>query len=102
MDGTGHIISQNIPAPGPGRPKGSRNKTTRLLKEALLIAAENAGGGGKGGLVAYLTQQAIECPSAFLALLGKVLPLQGQGDPEKSVAVTGITVRYVAAKAESA
>ena len=57
-----------------GRKKGSVNKTTALLKDAVLQAAEEAG--DKEGMVGYLTTQAIENPSAFMALLGKVLPMQ--------------------------
>lgn len=44
-----------------------------MLKDAILQAAQNAGG-GKDGLVRYLTRQADENPGPFLALLGKVLP----------------------------
>jgi len=62
---------------GPGRPKGVPNKTTALLKDAILQAAEQAGG---GDLSAYLTVQARENPNAFLSLLGKVLPLQVTGE----------------------
>ena len=65
------------PGKGPGRPKGSVNKTTALLKDAVLMAAENAG--GKAGLVGYLTLQAAENPGPFLTLLGKVLPMQVTG-----------------------
>lgn len=71
--------------PGPGRPKGSVNKTTALLKEAILKAAEAAGGGGEEGLTNYLTTQAKDTPTAFLSLLGKVLPLQVQGDEDNPV-----------------
>ena len=71
--------------PGPGRPKGSVNKTTALLKEAILKAAQQAGGGGDEGLVKYLTDQAKETPAAFMSLLGKVLPLQVQGDEDNPV-----------------
>lgn len=60
--------------PGPGRPKGVPNKNTTLLKDALLQAAQAAG--GEGGLVGYLTTQAMQNPQSFLPLLGKVLPLQ--------------------------
>lgn len=66
--------------PGPGRPKGSQNKTTRELKDAILAAAEAAG--GKEKLVGYLKVQAVANPTAFLTLLGKVLPLQMSGDPD--------------------
>lgn len=64
--------------PGPGRPKGVPNKTTALLKDAILEAAEKAG--GKGGLVGYLTTQAMENPQSFMPLLGKVLPMQVTGE----------------------
>jgi len=72
-----------------GRPKGSPNKTTALLKDALLIAAEKAG--GKAGMVGYLTTQASENPSAFMSLLGKVLPLQIAGTGEDGKIVVHIT-----------
>jgi hypothetical protein len=65
-------------APSPGRKKGQVNKTTALLKDAILKAAEAAG--GKGGTVAYLTDQATDNPAAFMGLLGKVLPLQVTGE----------------------
>lgn len=60
-----------------GRKKGSPNKTTAFLKDAVLAAAERAG--GDGGVVAYLTMQASLNPGPFLALLGKVLPMQITG-----------------------
>lgn len=66
--------------PGPGRPKGSQNKTTALLKDAILQAAANAG--GDKGLVGYLEVQAVQNPGPFMSLLGKVLPTQVAGDPE--------------------
>jgi len=68
-------------APSPGRKKGQLNKTTALLKDAIIEAAIKAG--QKEGLVGYLTKQADDNPAAFLTLLGKVLPLTVQGDPEK-------------------
>ena len=70
------------PNAGKGRPKGSVNKTTALLRDAILKAAETAGGGGDEGLTQYLTTQAKETPTAFMALLGKVLPMQVVGDDE--------------------
>ena len=54
------------------------NKATALLKDAILRAAEEAG--GPEGLVGYLQQQAIDNPGPFMALLGKVLPLQLTGE----------------------
>ncbi len=55
---------------GKGRPKGSQNKTTLAVKEAVLAALDQAGG------IDYLVKQADENPNAFLTLVGKVLPLQ--------------------------
>ncbi len=78
------IEAGNLTRKGAGRPKGSVNKTPALLKEAILMAAEAAGnvGGGTGGIVAYLKTQALANPGPFMALMGKVLPLQvnGPGD----------------------
>ncbi len=73
-------IRKNTGNAGKGRPKGSPNKTTALLKDAILQAAEQAG--GEGGIVGYLNLQAIENPGPFMALLGKVLPMtvNGPGD----------------------
>jgi hypothetical protein len=56
-----------------GRQKGTPNKITRTLREAILQALEEAG--GKGGAVEYLRSQANLSPGAFLSLVGKVLPL---------------------------
>lgn len=70
---------------GAGRKKGVPNKITTQLKEAILAAAEAAG--GKGGTVGYLTKLAHENTGAFAGLLGKVLPMTIAGDPENPVQV---------------
>jgi hypothetical protein len=65
-----------------GRQKGTPNKVSGALKDAILEAAERAG--GEGGTVGYLQTQATANPAQFLTLLGKVLPLQvtgGDGGP---------------------
>ena len=59
---------------GPGRPKGSSNKVTKALKDMILGALDDAGG------QAYLTAQASENPTAFLSLIGKVLPSEVKND----------------------
>ena len=61
-----------------GRKKGTPNKTTALLKDAILKAATDA---GDGDLSAYLLKQTNDNPVAFMSLLGKVLPMQVGGDP---------------------
>lgn len=67
-----------------GRKKGVPNKITGLLKEAILQAATDAGGGD--GLVGYLREQATMNPGPFIGLLGKVLPLQISGDTNDEIA----------------
>jgi len=65
-----------------GRVKGTRNKTTLLLKEATVLAAEACGedGRGKNGLIGFLTTLARQQPKAFGRLLEKILPMQPRGD----------------------
>lgn len=62
-----------------GRQKGTPNRQTALLKDAILQAAIKTGG-GKDGLVKYLRERAEENPAAFMTLLGKVLPMQVAND----------------------
>jgi hypothetical protein len=76
--------------PGPGRPKGLANKNTTLLKDAILLAAAQAG--GDGGLVGYLVTQARENPVSFNTLLARVLPLQVTGEEGGALKVEFVTV----------
>lgn len=74
------------PNAGKGRTKGTPNKTTALLKDAILKAAELSGNDkkGKDGLVGYLRRVADDDVKAFSGLLGKVLPMQiggAHGEP---------------------
>lgn len=69
----------------PGKPKGAGNKITASLKEMILTALEDSGG------VAYLQRQAEENPTAFLALVGKVLPLQVEGSDGGPMVITVVT-----------
>lgn len=72
-----------------GRPKGSANKVTRDLKEAILRAFETVGG------ESYLATVAADNPAVFCTLLGKVLPTQITGDPEHPVPLQIIELRAV-------
>lgn len=76
------VAARKPPAAGRGRQKGAVNKTTKTLKEAILLAAEESGQDkkGKGGLVGYLRRVADEDVKAFSSLLGRVLPLQVTGE----------------------
>jgi hypothetical protein len=67
-----------------GRQKGTLNKTSALLKDAVLQATDTAG--GEAGLVGYLALQARENPVAFMGLLGKLIPSQIAADVTQSVA----------------
>jgi hypothetical protein len=85
---------------GPGRPKGSVNKTTATLKAAILDAAAKYGqdGKGKGKLTGYCFKLAHEEPRAFAQLLGKVLPMQVAGPDDKDGLPTAIQINIVDAK----
>jgi hypothetical protein len=74
---------------GHGRPKGVPNKTSGLLKEAILKAAGLTGHDKKGkqGLVGYCRFLAENEPKAFAGLLGKVLPTQVTGEDGKALTV---------------
>lgn len=77
----------------PGRPKGAVNKTTTLLKDAILEAATNVGNKkGGNGLVSYLEDLEANTPAAFSQLVGKVLPLQITGDASNPVGIIFQTV----------
>ena len=67
---------------GPGRPKGSRNKLTVSLKAMIEEAVDRKGG------TAYFVRLADECPAAFANLLGRVIPVQVQGEMAHSGALT--------------
>jgi hypothetical protein len=86
---------ENLTNMGKGRPKGAVNKTTALLKDAILRAAELAGNKiGDQGMVSYLEHQASENPGPFMSLLGKVLPMQIAGTGEDGEP-TEITIRVI-------
>jgi hypothetical protein len=65
------------PRRGLGRPKGSRNVITPVMREAILDAAAIVGSDGRGkeGLVGYLVRLAqMENPVMFCRLLRKCIP----------------------------
>lgn len=65
-----------------GRTKGTPNKVNAELKEMILEALDKRGG------VDYLVMQADENPKAFLALLGRVLPMQVNASGDLGLTVT--------------
>lgn len=69
---------KGLPKTG-GRKKNTPNKLTADLKAMVLEALKDAGGKD------YLLEQASENPNAFLALIGRILPLQVGGDPANPI-----------------
>jgi hypothetical protein len=67
--------AQGTPKTG-GRKAGTVNKLTAAVKEMVIQALDELGG------VAYLKLQARENPTAFLSLVGKIIPTQISGDPD--------------------
>lgn len=59
--------------PGAGRPKGALDKGNAAIRQLIVGALDELGG------EAYLVETARSHPAAFLALLGKVMPLQVEG-----------------------
>ena len=74
IDGIKRGGAANLTHAGKGRPKGAVNKNTAALKDMILGALSKAGGED------YLKRQAEANPGPFMALVGKVLPLQLTGD----------------------
>jgi hypothetical protein len=68
-----------------GRPKGIPNKLTSTLRSAIESAFDEVGG------KAYLVRIAESDPRTFLALLGRVLPLQVVTPDDKPVVIRVIT-----------
>ena|SRR5689334_5228242 len=83
-----------------GRKKGTPNKMTALLKDAIIEAAAQAG--DDDGLVGYLRRQAKMNPGPFMALLGKVLPLQLTGDPDNPLEFVNKIERVIIGAAQDA
>jgi hypothetical protein len=72
-----------------GRPKGSLNKTTAALREALKQSFEEVGG------VDYLVKLARTDPKTYCRLLAKLIPdalkLEGRGDDMPLVVIKDYT-----------
>ena len=72
-------------------PQKRPDKATKLLKDAILMAAIKAGNQlGEEGLVSYLEAQALKNASSFLTLLGKVLPAELNNNGQEIKTVTKI------------
>ncbi len=75
------VAKRRPPNAGKGRTKGTPNKVTGEVKEMILQALAQAGG------IEYLARRAEDSPAAFLALVGKVLPLQVTGEMNHTISL---------------
>ncbi len=57
---------------GKGRPKGSVNKDVKDIRDMIKQSLELAGG------AEYLLRQAEENPTAYMSLIGKIIPKEVQ------------------------
>jgi hypothetical protein len=76
-------IGENRGNAGKGRPKGAKNKTTSMAKEAIALAAKNLGGAKR------IVEWAKEDPQNERVFWGtiypKLMPLQIGGDPDNPI-----------------
>lgn len=88
----------NLPGPGPGRPKGSQNKTTREAKDAIAEAAEVLGGAAR--LVEWVREEPANERIFWGTIYPKLLPVQlkGTGENGEHLINGSITVNFVPAK----
>jgi hypothetical protein len=70
-----------------GRQKGTPNKVSGTLKDAVLEAAAEIGLDGKGldGLKGYLKRIAETDCKAYSGLLGRILPMTLEGNADKPI-----------------
>ena len=73
------------PAAGRGRPRGAKNKLSANLKDMIIAALDAAGG------VEYLARQAERNPTAFMNLLGKILPMQTGEESDNRIVQMKVT-----------
>lgn len=65
--------------PGPGRPKGVPNKVNKAVRELVVEALNEIGGKD------WLVTLARDDPKTFCALIGRVIPLQVDGNLDSTV-----------------
>jgi hypothetical protein len=60
--------------PGPGRPKGTPNKTTSIAKNAIAMAADALGGSDR--LVAWAKEDPVNERAFWVSVYPKLIPAQ--------------------------
>ena len=79
------VDKRKPPAAGMGRKKGSLNKTTRSVKEAIEYAAQGLGGAER--LIAWAKEDAKNESAFWSSIYPKLLPLTVASDPENPLVV---------------
>jgi len=79
-----------------GRVKGTPNKANAEIKDMIRGALDDAGGR------AYLTQQALDNPVAFMGLLGKILPKDVSNTIKGELTIESITRTIIDPKGDNA
>jgi hypothetical protein len=72
--------------PGPGRPKGSLNKTTKAAKEAIALAAEDLGGYER--LVSWVKEDPKNESAFWTTIYPKLIPIDVKASGGLSLHVT--------------
>ena len=85
--------------PGPGRPKGSPNKTTAAAKEVISEAAEKLGGAKR--LLAWIKEDGANERAFWTSIYPKLLPLQVSGEDGGPIRVAAVEWRIVQPDAKS-
>ena len=75
--------------PPGGTRKGRPNKVGGAVKEMVLAALNEVGG------IEYLKRQAVKNPVAYMALLGKILPMQVSGVDSEPLQIQWIATGVV-------
>jgi hypothetical protein len=81
------VSDKKPPAAGRGRPKGSPNKVTDAVKDMVAQALDKAGG------IEYLVTQSAVNPTAFLTLVGKIIPVQQDIKGDLNITEVGWIIR---------
>lgn len=82
------MSKERLPAKGPGRPPGSRNKVTVAAKEAIELAAKGLGGADR--LQAWAKEDPLNERAFWTQIYPKLLPLQVTGEGGKPIQIAKI------------
>jgi len=78
-------MAGNRGKPGPGRPKGSKNKVTQCMRELMRESLDEVGG------KAWLRNLAETQPKAYAALVAKIIPTEVKTTVEGDLSLNVVT-----------